>query len=220
MTFDPQLFSSYLTTSDLGSPLYWFESASSTNQILLQKLSEGAQIGTVAIAAQQTSGRGQWGRTWVSPLGGLYLSVAIAPNLPAQQSHRLTLASAWGIASQLRSRNIPVQLKWPNDLYLHDKKLGGILSETSIQKEIIHQAVVGVGLNWQNETLESAIALNHPSLEIHPPINRLEELAALVVNGVADGLRSLTQSQLKEILPNYQQWLYQSLPETLHWDAL
>ncbi len=98
--------------------LHLFERVSSTNQVLWEKLKSGAEPGCVVIATQQTAGRGQWGRQWISPVGGLYLSVAIAPKLEAINSYQLTLATAWGIARQLRDGGVPVGIKWPNDLVL------------------------------------------------------------------------------------------------------
>ncbi len=220
MGFNSEIFRQYLTEPASLGQLYLHEIVASTNTVLLDQLEAGAPIGSVAIAAQQTAGRGQWGRTWVSSPGGLYLSMAIAPNLPADQSARLTLASAWGIATLLRQHQLPLQLKWPNDLYLLGKKLGGILTETAIQQGQIHRAVVGVGINWVNETPETAIALNHPSIQMSPPLAFLEELAALVVNGITNGQRSLQHSGISEIASDYRQWLYQSLPPGLSWDAL
>lgn len=210
----------HLTPQTQGRSLFLFDTVASTNTTLSELLNTGAPIGSIAIAATQTAGRGQWGRTWVSQPGGLYLSMAIAPNLPATQSARLTLASAWGIATQLRHHQIPVQLKWPNDLYLSDQKLGGILTETAIRQATIHQAIIGVGMNWANHTPETAIALNNPPIPMTPPITSLEHLAALVVNGIENGLRSLQHSELKHITPDYRQWLYQPLPPDLSWETL
>ncbi len=98
--------------------MHLFERVSSTNQVLWEMLKSGAEPGCVVIATQQTAGRGQWGRQWISPVGGLYLSVAIAPKLEAMNSYQLTLATAWGIARQLRDCGVPVGIKWPNDLVL------------------------------------------------------------------------------------------------------
>ena len=100
------------------------ETAVSTNSSLWQLAQAGAQAGTVVLAKTQTAGRGQRGRQWQSQGGGLYFSLLLQPNLPAQQSFGLTLASAWGIATSLRNLGMGVQVKWPNDLVLQGKKLG------------------------------------------------------------------------------------------------
>ncbi|HEY9668959.1 MAG TPA: biotin--[acetyl-CoA-carboxylase] ligase, partial [Coleofasciculaceae cyanobacterium] len=82
-----------------GMSLHLFETLPSTNQTLWELLDRGAMSGTAVIAAQQTAGRGQWGRQWQSSVGGLYLSFALAPHLQASNSAQLTLCSAWGIAT-------------------------------------------------------------------------------------------------------------------------
>ena len=217
LAFDEARFRASLKSVIDLPDLFFQQTVTSTNTVLQECLANGASIGAVAIAARQSAGRGQWGRTWMSSVGGLYLSMAIAPNLEASRSARLTLASAWGIATRLRQHHIPVQLKWPNDLYLFDKKLGGILTETSVRQAIVHQAVVGVGINWANETPEYAIALRDKTVAMHPPIASLEDLAALVVNGIDDGQRSLQEYGLAQIVPDYRQWLFQPLPEGVTW---
>lgn len=130
--------------------LHLYDSVTSTNQVLWELMQQGKPNGCVVITEQQTAGRGQWGRTWISSKGGLYLSVAIAPDIEARDSYQLTFATAWGIAKQLRNCNIPVEIKWPNDLVLNKLKLGGILTETKINHGKISQAVIGVGINFTN----------------------------------------------------------------------
>ncbi len=158
-----------------------------------------------AIASQQHTGRGQWGRTWVSPLGGLYLSLALAPAIPTQHSAHLTLASGWGIATVLRAFGVPVQLKWPNDLVLMGRKLGGILTETRVHGEQISWAVVGVGINWNNPVPDIGIALQ-PWLAAqgHGEIQSLEELAAIALYGIAVGDRVRQQHGMTAIVPDYE----------------
>lgn len=139
--------------------LYIFDSLPSTNQTLWDLIDNGAPAGTTVIATQQTAGKGQWGRNWISEAGGLYLSMAIAPHLPISHPAELTMSVAWGIAVALGDRQIPVLLKWPNDLILQNRKLGGILTETRVKEGQIAKAVVGVGLNWANPVPETGINL-------------------------------------------------------------
>jgi BirA family transcriptional regulator, biotin operon repressor / biotin---[acetyl-CoA-carboxylase] ligase len=137
-----------------------FESVSSTNDVLWQAMARG-ETGTyeAIVADRQTGGKGQRGRQWESLSGGLYLSMALEPHLPPQQIGLLPLAMAWGIATELRTAGIPVCLKWPNDLLLESAKLGGILTETRTLGSRVTQAVVGVGINWQNQPPAPGIAL-------------------------------------------------------------
>ncbi|MEB3227349.1 MAG: biotin--[acetyl-CoA-carboxylase] ligase [Synechocystis sp.] len=131
----------------------------STNRLLWSLLERGYAPPLGAIAQQQSAGRGQWGRHWRSEPGGLYLSVMLDLNLAADQAPHLVLLSAWGIAYGLQRHHIPVQLKWPNDLLLQGRKLGGIKTETKVQQGRIRTAVIGVGLNWSNPVPETGIPL-------------------------------------------------------------
>ena len=189
-------------------PLHLFDTLPSTNQTLWELLNQGATAGTIVIAAQQTAGRGQWGRQWQSNVGGLYLSLALATNLPASNSAQLTLASAWGIATALRHYAIPVFLKWPNDLLLKGRKLGGILTETRVRQGWIAQAVVGVGINWSNHVPETGINLQaFCEEELNLGVTSLEMLAAIVIQGLNFGYQSLSEQGMENLLPSYLELL-------------
>ncbi len=203
MGFDYVMFRSYQTAQWIGHPLYAFDTLDSTNTHLWQLLKDGAQPGTAVLALQQQAGRGQWGRTWMSPTGGLYLSIAIAPHIPADESAQLTICSALGVAQILRSHNIPVDLKWPNDLLLQGKKLGGILTETSIRAGKIELAVIGMGLNWCNLVPDHGISLTDYDPQHNLPIQSLEQLAAIALQGIEVGYEHWQRSGIETILPEY-----------------
>ncbi|MBW4634738.1 MAG: biotin--[acetyl-CoA-carboxylase] ligase [Iphinoe sp. HA4291-MV1] len=219
--------------------LHLFETVSSTNQILWDLLAQGAEPGCVVIATQQTAGRGQWGRQWMSSAGGLYLSVAILPKGVAQSamgkappsaiangkaaenltafclpklyainSYQLTLATAWGIAQQLRSCGVPVEIKWPNDLVLVSRKLGGILTETKVQQGQITQAVIGVGMNWANSVPETGINLQMWQANQHTkPISCLEMLISTVLIGIESGIQCLFEEGVNILISRYLELL-------------
>lgn len=185
--------------------IHLFETVDSTNRVLWDLADQGIAEGTVAIALQQQSGRGQWGRQWQSPLGGLYLSVALTPNLLVENSAQLTLCSAWGIAAALRNYGIPVELKWLNDLVVEKSKLGGILTETRMQSGRVTQAVVGVGINWQNPVPPTGINLQEIlKQQPNPQIASLEMLAAIALQGIIAGYQLYQQRGIEVILPRYQ----------------
>lgn len=185
-----------------------FESVSSTSTQLWRMLAAGAGAGTVVIAQHQSCGRGQRGRVWQSELGGLYLSLALEPDWPVTNGDQLTYISAWGIATALNNLGLPIQIKWPNDLFFEGKKLGGILTETklagaartrSILSDPAHikQAVIGVGLNWHNPVPETGITLvkilervpkSSAPYTARQTVNCLEELAAMVLKGILQGV--------------------------------
>lgn len=205
--FDLQAFQSQLTTQTWGRPLHHFEVLDSTNTKLWELIRQGAQPGTAVIATQQQAGRGQWGRTWESSTGGLYLSVAIAPPIPADQTAQITVATIWGLACLLRQHHIPAWLKWPNDLLVGGKKLGGLLIETHCQGQQVQTAVLGIGMNWQNQVPEQAINL-HQILQDSPPenapsIHSLEQLAALTLLGMEQGYLEWQMQGIHAIIPEY-----------------
>ncbi len=194
-----------LLPSSLDFSIQIFDQVSSTNETLWTLLECGAPAGTVAIATRQSSGKGQRGRQWKSSPGGLYLSLALTPNLSASHALLLTLCSAWGIATTLRAYNIPVGLKWPNDLILDGYKLGGILTETKIHQGQITKAVVGVGINWSNPVPATGINLQTFLGDCpHPGITSLEMLAALTLWAVASGYQTFYQEGVETLLPSYQ----------------
>ncbi|MBW4564167.1 MAG: biotin--[acetyl-CoA-carboxylase] ligase [Mojavia pulchra JT2-VF2] len=212
MGFDLQLLETALKTGRkyryLPFSLHVFDSVASTNQTLWELLAQGAEQGCVVIATQQTAGRGQWGRQWSSPIGGLYVSVAIAPKLEATNCYHLTLASAWGIAAQLREYGISVGIKWPNDLVLNGRKLGGILTETKVNQGQITQAVIGVGINWANPVPETGINLElWQASENSRPISSLEMLTSTVLIGIESGIECLFQEGITILLSRYLELL-------------
>ncbi|WP_322111954.1 biotin--[acetyl-CoA-carboxylase] ligase [Aerosakkonema funiforme] len=187
--------------------LHLFETLPSTNEKLWELLALGSGEGTTVIAIEQQAGRGQWGRQWHSSAGGLYLSVALTPNVAARQARQLTMCGAWGIATILREYDLPVSLKWPNDLILSGRKLGGILTETRVNRGRISKAVVGVGINLTNQVPENGINLvsflaNHPS-----PTLSLETLAAITLVGLMSGYHYWQQKGIDSVLPFYQNLL-------------
>jgi len=180
--------------------LHLFDRLSSTSTQLWQMLAaETAKAGSVVIARQQSAGRGQRSRSWQSSPGGLYLSLALEPDWPVARSAQLTCLSAWGIATALHNLGIPIDIKWPNDLYFKGKKLGGILTETklaqassSTESALIKQAVIGVGINWHNPVPKTGVTLasilgDLPTAVDKNKINCLEMLIAVVLRGILQG---------------------------------
>jgi BirA family transcriptional regulator, biotin operon repressor / biotin---[acetyl-CoA-carboxylase] ligase len=146
---------------DIEQPiaLFIFDCISSTNNKLWELIDSGIKCPLGAIALSQTAGKGQWGHSWISARGGLYLSVGLDLDLEIDRSPHLVMATAWGIAMVLRHYQLPVTLKWSNDLILNQRKLGGIKIETRNHQDKLVNAVVGVGINWHNFVPEPGISL-------------------------------------------------------------
>ncbi len=199
MSLDPRKITAYLKHPSY--PLYIFDTVTSTNQVVWDLLAEENPFPLMAIACQQTAGRGQWGRNWVSAVGGLYLSIGLNLQMIAQNAPHLTLFTAWGIAQKLRQYGLPVKLKWPNDLLLEGRKLGGIKSETRIQQKNITHCVIGVGINWSNTVPKPGITLQSYPKPHH--IDSLERLAAITINGVFEGYDHYLSNGIDNLLKNY-----------------
>jgi BirA family transcriptional regulator, biotin operon repressor / biotin---[acetyl-CoA-carboxylase] ligase len=147
---------------------------------------DGADAGTAVLAGEQFGGRGSRGRSWHSPPGGLWLSVLFRPNRPGGvevMSLRVGLAVAEALDPLLPR---PMKLKWPNDLILDDRKVGGILCEARWQGQKLDWVAVGVGINVQNAVPEELRADATSLSEQHTGIT-VED----VVPPVVAALRSL-----------------------------
>lgn len=197
---------------DLGMDLniHMFDNLTSTNDKLAQLIAEeNAPPGTVVIAKTQSAGRGQQGRVWDSAAGGLYLSMAISPDLPAINVHQLTIGIVWGIADQLRQQGISVLIKWPNDLLLDNRKLGGILTQTRIFQDRIRQAIVGVGINYANPVESPAINLA-PSNDRQPNYANfpIEMLTSCTIRGIISGYNRCTPATIDSLLSDYLELLH------------
>ena len=143
--------------------VYHYERVPSTMDVIHTLAEEGVETGTIVVAGEQLAGRGSRGRTWHAPPGGLWLSALFRPGSAAAievMSLRVGLAPA-NVLDQFAPAS--VYLKWPNDLMLHDRKLGGILCEARWQGTSLGWVAVGVGLNVRNpipaQLQDQAVAL-------------------------------------------------------------
>lgn len=119
--------------------------------LLHELAAEGAEEGTVVVAGEQISGRGSRGRVWRSPPGGLWLSALYRPRaLAGVELLSLRVGLAVAEAIEGAGSGLRVAIKWPNDLVLDDRKLGGILCEARWHGEALAWIVVGLGLNVTN----------------------------------------------------------------------
>lgn len=126
----------------------------STNALALAAAEDGAEEGTTFIADRQTAGRGrretaEGRRRWFSPAGtNLYLSVVLRPDVAVGRASAITVAVGVELADLLREQTgAAVEMKWPNDLFVGDRKLGGILTEATTGPEGLKAVVVGIGIN-------------------------------------------------------------------------
>lgn len=134
-------------TGDIGKNIVLLEKVDSTNTFALN-LPDAAH-GTAVVAEEQTVGRGRQGRRWVSPPGrNICLSVILRPQLRPEEATLLTLLAGVACCEAVRGvTGLPVGIKWPNDLMLRGRKMGGILTELKTGSGSIQVAVIGIGIN-------------------------------------------------------------------------
>jgi BirA family transcriptional regulator, biotin operon repressor / biotin---[acetyl-CoA-carboxylase] ligase len=190
---------------DLDFRIEIFDEIDSTNEYLARAIeAKTATVGSIVIAKTQTAGRGQRGRKWESDLGGLYLSLCISPDLLATNIHQLTIGIAWGIAHQLRLCGIPIALKWPNDLMLGQRKLGGILTETRISGNRVQHAIVGVGINHTNSVGGNAANLaSANNFQLNYRSFSIEMLTHSTIKGIISGYKRCTPAAIDSLLSDY-----------------
>lgn len=124
-----------LTTRRIGSAIHLLHEVDSTNDEAAALARGGEADGAIVIAEAQRRGRGRLGRQWQSPKGlGLYLSVILRPAIPPHDAPVLTLMSAVAGADAIeRTTGLIAAFKWPNDLIVHGRKVGGMLGEMAVE---------------------------------------------------------------------------------------
>lgn len=184
----------------IGREIIFLDSTSSTNDVANEIGSkEKTPEGTVIIADEQKSGRGRFGRNWISPPGvNLYFTVILKPALFPENISIITLAVAVAVASSVREyTGLGAEIKWPNDILIHGRKIGGILVEMKSMGKHIDFINVGIGLNvnMQLDTLPEDIRPFTTSLQaesktdidrcslLNAILNKLEQMYKMVLNG-------------------------------------
>jgi BirA family transcriptional regulator, biotin operon repressor / biotin---[acetyl-CoA-carboxylase] ligase len=139
----------------IGNEIVVVEETESTNDLAWAAARRGAADGFVVFAERQTKGRGQYGRRWESaPYLGLWFSVLLRPALTLAESPKLTLLLAESIAATIRQETgCMTTIKPPNDIYIDDRKVAGVLVEGRTASDGSYQAVAGIGINV-NQRLE------------------------------------------------------------------
>ena len=134
--------------------IQFFDTITSTNDVLKQMALQGAPEGTTLVADCQTGGRGRMGRTFLSPSGvGIYLSVLLRPNCKPTELMHLTCASATAACSAIeQTSGFRPGVKWTNDIVYNKRKLAGILTELGLNQDgTTAYAIIGIGFNCNQQ---------------------------------------------------------------------
>ncbi len=144
-----------LDTKYIGKELYVFNEVSSTNTVAKFLSMHDVENGTVIISEKQTDAKGRSGKYWESPLGGVWLSIILKPNVDHSKLPLITLATGVAVAKTLEKIGVEnPEIKWPNDIMIDGRKVCGILTEAVAKLNTIENVIVGVGIDANLEINE------------------------------------------------------------------
>jgi BirA family biotin operon repressor/biotin-[acetyl-CoA-carboxylase] ligase len=151
----PWEITSNLKTKIIGKQAYYFDSIESTQNQALKMANDPANNGAVIVASKQTGGRGRSGRKWISPKGGIWISIILKPKFDISITTLFPIASALALAIAIeKTFSVTPELKWPNDLTINGKKIAGMLVDVSLESNKIESLVLGVGVNFNVKVKE------------------------------------------------------------------
>ena len=180
----PDMLKHRLKGSLFGKRIFHFFRTDSTNRVALELGHAGEPEGAVVLAEEQTAGRGRGGRAWHSERAtGIYVTLLLRPKLAPVQAPLLTMMAGLSAHSAVQAlTGLEVDLKWPNDLLVRGRKLGGILTEMHAEPDQIRFVIVGIGLNVNQEKFPGELANLATSLraETGKPQSRMELLVRLL----------------------------------------
>ena len=188
----------------IGREILFFETVSSTNTVALE-LAEKATEGTVVLADSQDKGRGRLGRTWISPSGvNIYMSIILRPQIKAKDGSLITIMSAVACAEAIKNvTGVKISTKWPNDLMINNKKVGGILTELKTQQQKITSAIVGIGINVNTDVREFPVDMQQKATSLKNEAGvsySREPIVAEILNEMDRWYKTLTTLEKEAIL--------------------
>lgn len=144
-----------LKTKNIGRKIYYFDTIDSTQSFASTIANNKAEGGTIIISETQDSGKGRLGRSWVSPRGGIWLSVILHPRFDVAKITLIPLVAAIALSLAIqKTLDVKTELKWPNDVTLRGKKIAGMIIDASIESSSIESLILGVGINFRVNPVE------------------------------------------------------------------
>ncbi|WP_174590398.1 biotin--[acetyl-CoA-carboxylase] ligase [Methanocella conradii] len=176
-----------LQTRLLGKNIVHFKTTPSTIIVARQLAEQGAEEGTTVIAEMQTQGKGRLGRKFVTPPGGMWMSIILRPQIDPMHAPNITLLAAVSVTKALRRAGLEAAIKWPNDVLVNGKKICGILTEMSAETDAVNYIILSIGVNVNNEVpLETATTMK---AELGREVDRVKFTQSLLETLEEDYLR-------------------------------
>jgi len=194
-----------LVTNWLGRDILILPEASSTNAVALSSIGQ-RKSGSIILAETQKEGRGRLSRGWASPPGGIWMSLVLRPYIPLSRVYRINMAASVSICRAVCQLGLEAGIKWPNDILIREQKLCGILTELGAQVDRLDYAVVGVGLNANNDT--AAFPSQWRSTSLAARLGRSIDRCALIAAILNEMEQALDDMESHEL---YEEWCSRSL---------
>lgn len=180
----PEEITPYLDTKIIGRKIYHYWEVTSTSDIGREKIKKDAIDGTIIVSDIQSKGRGRKDRTWISNRGGLWFSIIFYPRLLPEQGMILTMACSIAVAKAFKKIvdvNLNPEIKWPNDILINKKKVCGILTEFDAETDRINYAIVGIGINVNNN-IDRTLKQTATSLKniLGKPVSKVDLLKYII----------------------------------------
>ena len=183
MMFNLILYKDNLSTDVLGKLIKYYPKLESTNTKAWELIPKNVKNGTIVITDNQIKGRGRQSNKWISIQGrSLTFSIIMYPNALPNQINLYSLIAGLAITDCLREYDIHAQLKWPNDVLINGKKVGGILCESKIRGGFIKSMVIGIGLNVNEDVTGLPIELRNKATSCQIESGRQYQLEVLLAN--------------------------------------
>jgi len=197
--FNIEEFDIKCNTEFIGRNFIYLEEVDSTNSFLLNG-ADYNEHGTIVLAEYQSAGKGRLDRNWVSTKEeNLLFSILLNENIDAENVNLLVLGSSLAVAQSIENLfQLPVEIKWPNDVLIEKKKVAGILLESSSKGNKIEKVVIGFGVNVNQTTFEGQYNI-HPTsirLEAGHPVSR-ERVLSEILNNFEEVLINIYEDPLK-----------------------
>lgn len=182
-----------IQTTALGYKIYRYDNVHSTNSIAKEIAKKTSEERIVVLAETQTCGKGRLGRLWISPKGGVWLSIILRPRITPKEALKLTFVTSSAVAKTINAMfGLKTEVKWPNDVLVNRRKICGILTEACSKENVVKFAVVGVGIN--------------ANIDLEPfPLNLRDAVTSLKHElGYKIKLRALTRNFLQNFEHRYK----------------
>lgn len=167
---------------NIGGEIEVFDTLTSTNDAIHQRLLDQPREGLTIFGETQTAGRGRFGNSWESAAGkGLWFSILLRPGIAVADSALLTSWAASAVRDTLLRIEVDARIKPPNDVFVGERKIAGVLVEMCAQSNGPHVAILGIGLNVNHEPADFSLAIRDRVTSVARVLGREIDRTALAV---------------------------------------